>query len=154
MKLKQVVVALSAIALSSGVLAQAKPEQQIKWRQSVMQVQGWSMARIKANIEGTYNKDQVIQAANVLQATANGGLGSLFSAGTEKGKGWHDTETKPEMFTDGDKVREVAMAFNKEANELARVAATGDAAAVKAQFGKVGQACKGCHDKFRMEDKK
>jgi len=154
MKFKHVVVALTAIALSSSTLAQVKPEQQIKWRQSVMQVQGWSMARIKANIDGTYNKDQVIQAANILQATANGGLGSLFTAGTEKGKGWHDTETKPEMFTDGGKVKEVAGAFNKEANELAKVAATGDAAAVKAQFGKVGQACKGCHDKFRVEDKK
>ena len=44
------------------------------------------------------------------------------------------------------------MAFNKEANELAKVAATGDAAALKVQFGKVGETCKGCHDKFRQED--
>jgi len=154
MKVKHVVAALSAIALSSGVLAQAKPEQLIKWRQSVMQVQGWSMARIKANVEGTYNKDQVIQAAHILQATANGGLGSLFPAGTEKGSGWHETRAKPEIFTDGDKVRELAGAFSKEANELAKVAAAGDAVAVKAQFGKVGQACKGCHDKFQAEEKK
>ena len=151
MKLKHAVVALTAIALSSAALAQAKPEQQIKWRQSVMQVQGWSMARIKANVEGTYNKDQVIQAANILQATGNGGLGSLYTAGSEKGSGWHDTKVKPEMFTDGDKVRELAGAFSKEANELARLAASGDAAAVKAQFGKLGQACKACHDKFRVE---
>jgi cytochrome c556 len=154
MKLKNVIVALTAFALSSAVLAQVKPEQQIKWRQSVMQVQSWSMARVKANVEGTYNKDQVIQAANLLQATANGGLGSLFPAGTEKGSGWHETRAKPEMFTDGDKVRELAGAFAKEANELAKVAASGDAAAVKAQFGKVGQACKGCHDKFQAEEKK
>ena len=154
MKFKHAVVAVTAIALSSSALAQAKPEQLIKWRQSVMQVQNWSMGRIKTNVEGTYNKDQVIQAANLLQATANGGLGSLFPAGTEKGTGWRETRAKPEMFTDGDKVRELAGAFNKEANELARVAATGDAAAVKAQFGKVGQACKGCHDKFQAEEKK
>ncbi len=32
---------------------------------------------------------------------------------------------------------------------MAKVAATGDAAAVKAQFGKLGETCKGCHDKFR-----
>ena len=44
------------------------------------------------------------------------------------------------------------MAFNKEANELAKVAATGDAAAVKVQFGKLGQTCKGCHDDFRKKD--
>ncbi|TRZ56036.1 MAG: cytochrome c [Rhodocyclaceae bacterium] len=154
MKLRYSVAALTAIVLSSGVVAQVKPEQQIKWRQSVMQVQGWSMARIKANVEGNYNRDQVVQAANILQATANGGLGSLFPPGTEMGSGWHETKTKAAMFTDSDKVKEVAMAFNKEANELARVAATGDSATVKAQFGKVGQACKGCHDKFRVEEKK
>lgn len=152
MKFKHVVVALAAIGLASSALAQVKPEQQIKWRQSAMQVQGWNMARIKANLDGTYNKDQVVQSANLIQAVANGGLGSLFAAGTDKGKGWHDSETKPEYFTDADKVREVGMAYNKEANELAKVAASGDAAAVKAQFGKLAQACKGCHDKFRRED--
>lgn len=154
MKLKHVVVALTAIGMASGVCAQVKPAQQIKWRQSVMQVLGWNMNRIKANVEGTYNKNQVVQAANLIQAVANGGLGSLFAAGTEKGVGWHETRAKPEMFTDGDKVREVAGVFNKEANELTKVAASGDAAAVKVQFGKVGQACKGCHEKFQEEEKR
>jgi cytochrome c556 len=43
------------------------------------------------------------------------------------------------------------MAFNKEANELAKVAESGDAAAIKAQFGKTGETCKSCHDKFRKD---
>jgi cytochrome c556 len=44
------------------------------------------------------------------------------------------------------------MAFVKEANELQKVAATGDAAAIKAQFGKTGESCKACHDKFRKDE--
>ena len=35
---------------------------------------------------------------------------------------------------------------------MAKVAAAGNAAAVKAQFGKLGEACNACHDKFRKED--
>ena len=46
-------------------------------------------------------------------------------------------------------VIQVAMNFNKEANELAKVAATGDKAAILAQFGKTGGTCKACHDNFR-----
>ena len=43
------------------------------------------------------------------------------------------------------------LAFNKEANELAKVAVTGDVNAIKAQFGKRGGTCKGCHDAFRKD---
>ena len=155
MNFKKIAVAALAIGLSSATLAQSigKPEDQIRWRQSVMQTLGWSLGRIKANIEGTYNKDQVIQAANTIQALANSGSGALFAPGTDKGKGWHETEVKPELFTNTAKLREVGSAYNKEANELAKVAAAGDAAAVKTQFGNLGKACKACHDEFRKEQK-
>lgn len=156
MKFKKIAVATLAIGLSTAALAQAigKPEDQIRWRQSVMQTQGWSMGRIKANIDGTFNKEQVIQAANTIQAIANSGLGFLYQPGTDTGKGWHDTNVKPEYFTNAAKLKEVGTAYNKEANEMARVAATGDAAAVKVQFGNLGKSCKGCHDEFRKEEKK
>jgi cytochrome c556 len=156
MKFNKIAVAALAIGLSSAAMAQTigKAEDQIRWRQSVMQTQGWSMARIKANIDGTFNKDQVVQAANTIQAIANSGSGGLFQPGTDTGKGWRDTNVKPEMFANAAKLKEVGMAYNKEANEMAKVAATGDAAAVKAQFGNLGKACKGCHDEFRKEEKK
>ncbi|MCK9388034.1 MAG: cytochrome c [Sulfuritalea sp.] len=154
MKFKNMAVATLALGLSAAALAQAigKAEDQIRWRQSVMQTQGWSMGRIKANIEGTFNKDQVIQAANTIQALANSGSGGLFQSGTGTGKGWHDTNVKPEYFTNAAKLKEVGMAYNKEANEMAKVAASGDAAAVKTQFGNLGKSCKGCHDEFRKKE--
>lgn len=156
MKFNKIAVAALAIGLSSATVAQTigKPEDQIRWRQSVMETLGWSMGRIKANIEGTYNKDQVIQAANTIQALANSGSGALFQPGTDKGKGWRDTAVKPELFTNAAKLKEVGAAYGKEANEMAKVAATGDAAAVKNQFGNLGKSCKGCHDEFRKDDKK
>ncbi|MDZ4251987.1 MAG: cytochrome c [Sulfuritalea sp.] len=156
MKFNKFVVTTLAIGLCGAAMAQTigKTEDKIRWRQSVMQTQGWSMARIKANIDGTFNKDQVVQAANMIQAIANSGSGGLFQPGTDTGKGWRDTNVKPEMFTNSAKLKEVGMAYNKEANEMAKVAASGDAAAVKAQFGNLGKACKGCHDEFRKEEKK
>ncbi len=155
--LKTITVALLAASVLAGtVTAQAqqagpKPEQLIKWRQSAYQVLAWNTGRVKANVDGTYNKEDVIKAANLIAAVANSGLGALFATGTETGKGWHDTAAKPELFTDK-KAGEVAAAFNKEANELAHVAQSGDVALIKAQLGKLQSTCKACHDDYRRKD--
>jgi cytochrome c556 len=146
------VVALSATALAHEVQAQAKPEDQIRWRQSAYQVLSWNSGRIKANLEGQYNKEDVVKAANTIAALANSGMGALFAPGTEQGKGWHETHAKPELFKEGKRVGELAGNFAREANELAKVAATGDAVAVREQYGKLGKTCKACHDDFKRKD--
>jgi cytochrome c556 len=149
------IAAILALTVSAGAFAQQagpKPEQLIKWRQSVYQVLAWNSGRIKANVEGQFNKDEVVKAANAIAAIANSGLGALYAPGTETGKGWHDTTVKPELFTDSKKIGEDAGNFIRESNELAKVASAGDVAAVKAQYGKFTQTCKACHDDFRKRD--
>ena len=151
----KLLLSLLAATLASSAMAQVKPEDAIKFRQSGYTFMSWNMGKLKGMLvdnPASFNKDQAIAAANVIAATANSGMGALYVPGSDKGKGWKETRVKPELFTDKEGVGKVAMAFNKEANELAKVAATGDAAALKVQFGKVGETCKGCHDKFRQED--
>lgn len=145
---------LAAITLSASGLAQAqaKPEQLIKWRQSAYQVIAWNNGRIKASLDGTYNKDEVQKAANAIASLANSGLGALFAPGTEHGKGWKETSAKPELWAAGSKVGEYANNFATEANELAKVAGSGDVALIKAQFGKLGRTCKACHDDYKAKD--
>jgi len=153
---KSLRLAALAAALAGAVAAPAiaqqspKPENLIKWRQSAFQVVAWNSGRIKASLDGGYNKDQVLKSANVIAAIANSGLGSLFAAGTESGKGWHDTTAKADLFTNTAKFAELGGEFGKESNELVRVVSSGaDAAAVKDQFGKLQKTCKSCHDEFR-----
>ena len=143
--------AATALAWAGTAFAQQapKPETLIKWRQSAFQVVAWNSGRIKANLDGDYNKDQVIKSADVIAAIAGSGLGSLFPAGTETGKGWHDTTVKADLFANPAKVAQRSADFAKEANELLRIASSGDAAAVKDQFGKLQKTCKSCHDDFR-----
>lgn len=151
---KTIIAGLTLAAIASSAAAQVigKMEDQIRWRQSAYHTMAWSMGRIKANVEGTYNKDQVVEAANVIQAIANSKMGALYQPGSDKGKGWKETRLKSEFFKDKETLGKVAGTFGKEANEMAKVAAGGDAGAVKAQFGRLGEACKGCHEKFRQED--
>ena len=84
MKIKAIL-ALVAITLAGSAAAQVKPEEAIKFRQSGYGFMAWNMARIKMNVEGTYNKEEVIKAATAIQAIANSGMGALYLPGTDKG---------------------------------------------------------------------
>jgi cytochrome c556 len=148
------IVALAVVAASATALAQQgpKPENLIKWRQSAFQIVAWNSGRIKASLDGQYNKDEVLKAANTIAAVANSGLGGLFAPGTEQGKGWHDTSARPEVFKDTKHFGELGASFAQEANALAQVAAGGDPAAIKTQYGKLTRTCKACHDDFKAKD--
>ncbi len=155
MKFNKLLLAAVACGLATGANAQAKPEDQIKFRKAGYAFMSWNMGKIKAQVvdnPSSFNKDQVVAAANLIAATANSGMGALYGPGTEKDAGSQKTRVKAEFFQQPDEVKKLAVAFIKEANELQKVATTGDAAAIKAQFGKTGESCKACHDKFRKDD--
>ena len=150
----KLLLALLALAIAGTASAQLKVHDAIKIRQSGYTFMAWNMGKLKGMLidnPASFNKDQAIAAANLIAATANSGMGALYVPGSDKGKGWEDTRAKPGIFTDKEKVGKVAMTFNKEANEMAKVAATGDAAAVGAQLGKLSDSCKGCHEDFKAK---
>ena len=149
--MKKTFATLVLVSFAGAAMAQQalKPEEMIKYRKSAYSFMSWNMGKIKANLDGSFNKEQTEAAAKAVAAVANSGLGALFGPGTDKEVGGEKTRVKAEFFQQQDKVRELAMNFNKEANELAKVAATGDKAAILAQFGKTGGTCKACHDNFR-----
>lgn len=157
MQIKKLAVALVALGIATGASAQMKPEDQIKARKAGYTFMSWNMAKIKAQTvdnPGSFNKDQVAAAANAIAGIANSGMGALYGPGTDKDVGSQKTRVKPEMFQPQhqDELKKLAVGFIKEANELQKVAATGDAGAIKAQFGKTGETCKACHDKFRKDE--
>lgn len=151
--------ALAFLAPAGTTPAQAqsapRPEQLIKWRQSAYQVIAWNSARLKGALAGeaaNYDAREVQAAASALAAVANSGLAALFVAGTERGKGWRETTARAAVFSDAQGFRKLNDEFASEAAALARLAAGTDQKAVHAQFLKVAQACKACHDKFRQTD--
>lgn len=150
----QLRVMLVFISLSS--ISWAGPiEDQIRFRQSAYAFLGWNTAKIKAQTSDhpeTFNKDQVQAAANAVAAVANAGLLELYGPGSEVGTGWKPTRLKTEFFEKQDEVKAIEANFIKEANELQKVAASGEISNIKAQFGKVGATCKSCHDLIRIRE--
>lgn len=146
--------ALATIAIAvagSATAADLKPAEQIETRQAGYTFMSWNMGKIKSNLEGDYNQAQVEAAANAIAAIANSGMGALYGPGTDKDIGDVKTRVKPELFTEQEEVGKVAVAFIEAANNMAETAALGDQAEVKAAFGKLGESCKACHDKFRQD---
>ena len=148
-KLISTALGVLAVALASVAFADLKPEEQIQYRQAGYRFISWNMGRIKANLEGDYNPDQVSAAANVISAIANSGMGELFGPGTDKNVGSLETRVKPELFQEQEEVGKLARDFMDAADNLAEVAAEGDKAAVQTAFEDLGKSCKGCHKKYR-----
>jgi cytochrome c556 len=141
-----------ALGIASTALADLKPEEQIKFRQAGYSFMSWNMGKIKSNLEGDFDADQVAAAANAINAIANSGMGALYGPGTDKNIGDVKTRLKPEFFDNLEDVGVIAGNFVAATNALAAAAAEGDQVDVSNAFGKVGEACKACHDKYRADE--
>jgi cytochrome c556 len=150
--LASTVLGIAALGVASTALADLKPEEQIQYRQAGYSFMSWNMGKIKSNLEGDYNAEQVAAAANAIAAIANSGMGALFGPGTEKDVGNVKTRVKPDLFENMDDVGKIAGNFVAAADNLAKVADGGDEVEVSNAFGKLGESCKACHDKYRMKD--
>jgi cytochrome c556 len=151
--LASAVIGLVGLGLASTAAAELKPEEQIQTRQAGYSFMSWNMGKIKANLEGDFNSDQVVAAANAIAGIANSGMGALYGPGTDKDIGSVKTRAKPEMFEEKNRedIGTIARNFISAADNLQKVAASGDETEVASAFGKLGESCKACHDKYRAD---
>lgn len=145
---KCVVAGLVATCVSSVALAQVKPEDEIRYRQSVMNVIGRNFGTLVAMAKGERPFDAAAaQKAAVVVETLSGLPWAAFGPGTEKGA---PTKADPKVWTEVAKFKDGADKMQVEVRKLP--AATKDLAALKAQVGELGKTCKGCHDDFRQKE--
>ena len=144
---KLAIASLAFAVVSAGAIAQTKPEDAIKLRQSAMKLIGYNFGSIGAmvNDKKPYNKDEAIRNANRIEALS-GHPWEFFVAGTDKGA---ETKAKADIWKDQAKFEAVGKKMETETAKLAQVARNGDQAALKTQFGAAAQTCKACHDDFK-----
>lgn len=149
--------ALASVTLSLGALALAlpaaaqfqKPEDATNYRQSAFFVMGQHFSRIGAMANGKIAFDAAAaqENADIVAAMAKLPFAG-FVPGTEKG---HDTKTRPEMWTEQAKFKDLAEKMQAETVKLAAAAKTGDLDKIKSAFGNTAQSCKACHDNYRAK---
>lgn len=141
---------LAAFLATSAQTAMAqKPEDAIKYRQSVFTVIGWNFGSMAAMAKGKkpYNAEEFARNAEIVAFMSKLPLEG-FTPGSESG----DTRAKPDIWLDMEDFKAKLHKMQQEVEALAKVAKTGDLAAAKSQLGEAGQACKACHDKYREKN--
>lgn len=147
-KLVAVMVVMAAVTtLAGAALAQfAKPEDAVRYRQSVMFLIGQHFTRMAAVVKGEapYDKAAFEQNAVLVDVLYRMPLAAFQVAGSDKGSG-----TRPEALTEKDKFAQMHQATEAELAKLVAAAKGGDLNAVKAQFGAAGASCTACHKAYR-----
>ena len=123
-----------------------KPEDAIKYRQSVFTVLANSFGKIGAVVKGEapYNKDEVAKNAAVV-ATLSTLPWQAFGQGTEGGKAQAD------IWSDNAKFKAASEKMQLAVANLNTAAQSGDLESIKKAFGAAGATCKGCHDDFKKK---
>lgn len=150
MKLNQFVIASVAFGIASTAMAQAKPEDEIRYRQSVMNVVGRAFGPMigMAQDKIPYNKDVIAKNTNILE-TIIGLPWASFAAGTDKGA---PTKADMKVWSDTAKFKDAADKAQQAVTKLGQTVKGGDEKAIKVALGDLGKACKTCHDDFRLKE--
>lgn len=147
MRTLKIALAAAALAVSFAGVAQASDEAVMKYRAANMEIIGGHMHSIVPILKGDVtNKDDLLAHAQGL-ATAAGMTANAFKVKATGGK----SEAKAEIWTKWADFEADANAMKTEADKLAQVVASGDAAAIGAQVGALGKTCKSCHDSFKKD---
>lgn len=137
--------------LLTAVQAAEKPEDVVKYRQSVYNIIGWNFKPIGAMMKGEAPFDAAAVARHAQYVEM---LSKALPEGFTKGTGpdvVKNTEAKAEIWSKSAEFDSKMKDFQRESARLSEVAKGGDQGAIKAQFGKTAETCKACHKEFRKD---
>lgn len=156
-RVRALVAMLALAGVSTAALAQVKPEDAIRARQSVMRVVALNFGPLAnmAQDKEPFSKDVFMANAARLESVWAMNPGKFFVAGSDKpvagAKIASFTDAKPEVWSQSDKFKTAYDKAGQDIAKLAQAAKSGDEKAMKSAAGELGKACKGCHDDFRAK---
>ena len=139
---------LMTVALPSA-FAEDKPEDAVKYRESLMDVVGGHTKSFFAILGGkvSHPEDLAWHADSLAEASKR--VKGAFAQSTA-GSGVK-TEAKDGIWAAGSEFPKLAGDFETAAANLSAAVKSKDQAAIGAAAKAIGGACKGCHDKFKVD---
>jgi cytochrome c556 len=141
--------AAAAFSVASPASAQfAKPEDAVKYRQSVMFVMSQHFGRVGAMANGRVPYDAKAATDNAELVAEMARLPwPGFTANTDK----LSQKAKSEIFSEQAKFKDHGDKLQAESVKLVAAAKTNNLDNLKAQFGNTAATCKACHDNYRNQ---
>lgn len=141
---------VSMMILSAPAWAGEGDHPMVAYRETVMESLSKHMSATAMIVKGQVDRRADLATHAQALHDASKLVTQLFPPDTAPPK--VKSESKPEVWTRWDDFVKANQAFEAESAKLVEIAKGGDFDAFKAQFGKVGKSCGGCHDTFRVDD--
>jgi cytochrome c556 len=142
----------NAAAVANAAAPALNPAEVIKAREKHYEDIGKAMKAIGDELKKSAPDVKVIQANAATIDRLAPQVPNWFPAGTGPETGVK-TEARAEIWSKPEEFSAAATNFATAARQFNATAQTGDVAAIGAAMKQLGGSCKGCHDKFRNEDK-
>jgi cytochrome c556 len=144
-----ILLAISAAMALPAAAQFRKPEDAIKYRQSVMYTMGTHVySRIGAMVNGRVPFDAKAAAEHAdLVVMLSRQPWIAFGPGTDLGK----TDAKPAIWTEQAKFKDLGDKMQAEVLKLQTATRTGDIEVIKVAYRSTTSSCKACHDAYTSQ---
>ncbi|MBB4305005.1 cytochrome c556 [Rhodobium orientis] len=141
------------VVLPAAVAFAQSAEDTAKARMAYFELLGFEMHGLAAMAKGEvdYDADVAMAHAKDLKALTGYTISDLFAPGTSNADLPGKTRAQPAIWENMDSFQEKGKALFVAVDELNAAAGNG-LDALRPAVGKLGAACKGCHDDFRAKD--
>ncbi|HEY8540507.1 MAG TPA: cytochrome c [Steroidobacteraceae bacterium] len=137
------------VSVAAGAAFASSIEETIKTRQAHLKDLGEAFKEVRDQLRNSQPDLARIKTSADTIANAATQMPNWFPQGSGP-ESKVKTDAKPEIWADPAGFEKALKNFQGEAPKLQQLAAANDVSGIRAQVGKLGGACKNCHDNYRV----
>ncbi|MEJ2213357.1 MAG: cytochrome c [Gammaproteobacteria bacterium] len=140
-------IAAAALAFTTAVTAQESFEQEVEYRQGIMNILNFNVKNIGSMLKGKspYDAEKIKTHASDIAAVSTLDIIAGFPEDSVSG----ESDALEDIWMDFETFEQKLQNFRKAAASMNIAAQSGDQAMVSAAMKDLGDTCKGCHRKFK-----
>ena len=146
--LRNIFIFWGLVIITSSINAQGNSDSIISYRKNVMKAVGGHTGALFTIVKGSLDEyqDQMLYHARALHEAARS-IPAMYPEGTEKGR----TRAKAKIWYDREAFEAVVDDMTTAAENLVKIAESGNMSEFSGALRPLGKSCKDCHSQFRKK---